>query len=174
MPDKAVKGLRVVLLALLLSNTKGNLSAAAQAPSAAPPLTVTTVKFTPAKALMLVNATVNGKQGTFIFDTGAISSLVSLNMAGLKAGTPAMKQGKPSDGYTGEAYEVVVAIDFAHQHIDRLKVFAGNVDGLTERLERQCDGIIGQDILKGFHRISIDYRTRTITLEGKTDVQSGT
>ena len=37
---------------------------------------------------MIVSAAVNGKQGHFIFDTGAISSLVSLDLADIKPSLP--------------------------------------------------------------------------------------
>ena len=114
---------------------------------------------------MLVTATINGKQGTFILDTGAISSLISLELSGLKANSPAMKQGAPSDGYVGEAYEVFVNIEFGHQNIEHLKVFTGNVDGLSKRLGLKCDGLIGQDVLIRFRRISFDYQAQTITLQ---------
>src|SRR6266567_1566278 len=51
----------------------------------------TTIKFSTANSLMLVKATINGKQGAFILDTGAISSLISLELAGIKGNPTAMK-----------------------------------------------------------------------------------
>ena len=186
--------MRVYALALLLLSAKANLAAADQAfqvqfedddrrgatllrpqvddeqvfpirdTASAHKERVATIRFSTANSLMLVNATINGKQGAFIFDTGAISSLISFELAGIKANAPTMKQGKPSREYAGEASEVFVNIEFANQIIEHLKVFAGNVDGLTQRLGVKCDGLIGQDVLRRFQRVSFDYQAQTLTL----------
>ena len=37
----------------------------------------------------------------------------------------------------------------------QLKVFAANVDGLTDRLGTKCHGIIWQDVLRQFQKIPL-------------------
>lgn len=127
-----------------------------------------TIPFHSTQNLIFVEANVNGKRGSFIVDTGASSSLISYRLAGLgKYPLPKMKNaGTPGgEGFSGQAFAVKADFVFVGVTIKELPVYAGNVDALAERTGEKCDGLIGQDILRHFKSVKIDYRKQVIEFE---------
>lgn len=125
------------------------------------------IPFESSEGLIFVEAQVNNKKVSLILDTGASSSLISYDIAGLgKYHLPKMKNSNTSGdkGFNGEAFETKADFEFAGVTIKQLPVFAGNVENLSERTHRKCDGLIGQDILRKFKSIKIDYVNHILEL----------
>jgi gag-polyprotein putative aspartyl protease len=116
----------------------------------------------PRYGAILVNARINGQEATLLVDTGAASTFVSAKLAGIEhelrrsrfradAGlevSGVWHRAKLSLGGWSESLEVKV-IDFAP---------------VSQRFGRRIDGILGQDVLRRFGRVTIDYRAKTLEL----------
>lgn len=127
-----------------------------------------TLPFHSAQNLIFIEAEVNGHRGSFIVDTGASNSLITTRLAGLgKYPLPKMNNTNVSGGagFSGRAFEVKADFVFAGVIIKELPVYAGNLDILVERTGEKCDGLIGQDILRHFKSVKIDYHKRVIEFE---------
>lgn len=126
------------------------------------------IPFQSAQGLIFIDAQVNGQRVSLIVDTGASSSLISYRIAGFgKYKLPKMKNASTTggDGFSGQAFEIKADFTLANVTVKDLSVFAGNVDTLSERTGRKCDGLIGQDLLRRFKSVKIDYSKHIIEFE---------
>jgi len=114
---------------------------------------------------ILVRATVNGKSVHLILDTGATFTMLGPEVLG-KASVPL----KPSQfsidgpGMIGEARFVEVKFQIAAKQWRNRIVLLKNFEQVSRAYGRRIDGILGQDILSEFDRVSIDFRNRKIIL----------
>lgn len=132
------------------------------------PAVAQTLPFRSAQGLIFIEAEVNGKPVSLIMDTGASSSLISYRVAGFgKYKLPKMKNASTSggNGFSGQVFEIKADFTLASLIVKDLPVYAGNVDTLTQRTGRKCDGLIGQDILRHFKSVKIDYHKQVIEFE---------
>lgn len=109
--------------------------------------------------LLRVSAQINGRSGSFVLDTGASITIVTPEASGL-SGPDIIHL----DSVAVEGFVVPGGMPVAPLHM----VF-GNI-ALTARVgvvkipNLHADGVIGNDLLRKFKRVEIDYRQKTITL----------
>lgn len=113
--------------------------------------------------MVLLEVQVNGKQGLFILDTGSKHTVVSHALAGvsnldLKAAQMA------GQGINGEAIGTAVTLKVGRAR-EQVTVAAMDISGLQKRLGRPVDGLLGQDFLTRFRRVTIDFKARKLILE---------
>jgi hypothetical protein len=124
------------------------------------------VPFHNVQSMILVDGKVNGNPAVFLLDTGANRTIVSTKSYG---DTWFALQRLPHDhkgpGLVG--YSVRRQADLAlggHTWYGQ-QVSVMNLNDLKQMLGMEFDGLLGQDILREFRSVRIDYRTHTIYLE---------
>jgi len=121
----------------------------------------TVLPFHTDRSFIMVSARINGQEGTFLLDTGAQRTIITPQLSGLSpaelATSPEIKIESPT--LAGSSTVPVVSVRFA----------IGNTM-LTTRvivtsIRKKYDGIIGNDVLSQFKKITIDQKPHTLTLE---------
>lgn len=128
-------------------------------------LSAQTVPFRSAKGLIFVDVQVNGIPVSLLLDSGAASSLISYHVAGLAESMAEMKNASESQHngrFDGNTVSVPVEMVIVGKRIRELPVFAGNVDDLSRVIGVHCDGLLGEDVLRHFHSIRIDYKKHVV------------
>jgi predicted aspartyl protease len=121
--------------------------------------------FRTAQSMILVQAKVDGRPVTLLLDTGATRTIVSIRSYGslgyqLHA---THRLGRP--GFVGESVTVPVNLELDRHTWLQRRVAVMNFDGLSAILGVDFDGLLGEDVLREFHSIRIDYRNHVIELE---------
>ena len=120
-----------------------------------------TVPFRSVNSLILLDGQLNGKPATLILDTGAQLSLLDSGLAGI----PKQKEGQNIGGVIDRSKLVRVG-----SFCIGARCFSGRTFGVVdyEKISRilnvHIDGQLGQDILREFSSVRIDYKAQTVTL----------
>lgn len=115
---------------------------------------------------ILIAAHVNGKPVTLILDTGAAQTILDASVLGLT--NLDLKMSRFSDsgpGLRGEAMWASARLQLASRKWDNQRVVAMNLTPLASRYGRPIHGILGQDLLRQFARVTINFRSKTLRLE---------
>jgi len=115
--------------------------------------------------LMIVRVSVGGKTGDFLFDTGDELTLVDREFAGY-AKPKLEKNGAHPDGQSGVTTAKWVTagpVCLAEHCFEKRTVGIAEL-GMFPRLGMRIDGIVGQDLLREFDEVTINYRKSTVTL----------
>ena len=120
-----------------------------------------TISFRSQEDLVFVNAFVNGHQASLILDTGAVSTFISPEAAGMSntAGIGTLRSN--SQLAKSVSRNVTLAFDEDGSAFSQT-VTVANLNELSKRIGRKCDGILGQDFLRNFRAFTINYKTSTI------------
>jgi Aspartyl protease len=125
-----------------------------------------TVPFHAVNGMILLDAKVNGKAATFLLDTGANNTIVSAQAAGLSmAQLSVLKATRAGTGAEGDYISREVSLTLEHRAWLNRRMLIMNLDDASKRMGPRIDGFLGQDVLREFSAVRIDYRTQTITLE---------
>ena len=137
----------------------------APAPGPAHPQVVR-VPFRNVDSMILVEGKVNGHAITFLLDTGANHTIVSVRTYGnLPFQLHQMQRSGRGPGMIGESVRLRVELALANRIWVGQPVSVMNLDDLNRALGVHVDGLLGQDVLREFHSVRIDYHTRVIELE---------
>lgn len=113
--------------------------------------------------IFVITLQVDGKDRHFIVDTGCSVSIFST-----RAFSNAMLVGvhETDTLLTSQTHMdmVLVDLDIADKHITE-KVFRSDLSGVSEALATHIDGLIGQDILSHFARVTLNFKTHHLILE---------
>ncbi len=115
---------------------------------------------------ILLQAHVNGKPVTLILDTGASQTILDASVLGLT--NLDLKMSRFSDsgpGLRGEAMWASARLKLGARTWDDHRVVAMNLAPLASRYGRPIHGILGQDLLRQFARVTINFRSKTLLLE---------
>lgn len=108
----------------------------------------------------MVSARINGQEGTFLLDTGAQRTIITPQLSGLSPVELATSAQVKIDSPTLAGSRTVPVVN--------VRFGIGNTV-LTARVLvtsiREYDGIIGNDVLCQFKKITIDHKHHTLTLE---------
>jgi predicted aspartyl protease len=117
--------------------------------------------------MILLEGKVNGDPVTFLLDTGSVGTIVSARMYRI---TPfplrSVQRNADGHGINGESISVRLDLQLGNRRWAGQRVSIMNLDELSQILGiRHIDGLIGEDILREFRSIRIDYHTHVIELE---------
>ena len=118
------------------------------------------------QSMILVEGKVNGKPVTFLLDTGATRTIVSAKVYGNVGYSLrlAHRTGQ-QPGFVGESVTLPVNLQLDRHTWLARRVSIMNFNGLSDVLGADFDGLLGEDVLREFHSVHIDYRNHQIELE---------
>jgi hypothetical protein len=156
-PDaRSKRYLRFLVLALLLSLPFRNVAHPG----------VIHLPFRTVQSMILVEGKVNGKPVTFLLDTGATQTIVSAKTYGnLVYQLRVTHRVGPQPGFIGESVTLPVNLELDRRTWLARRVAVMNFEGLSAVLGAQFDGLLGEDVLREFRSVHIDYRNHQIDLE---------
>jgi hypothetical protein len=147
------------LLAFLLPQ------ALALAPAPAQPTTIR-VPFHTVKSMILVEGRANGDTLTFLLDTGSIGTIVSARMYHAHFPLHRMRRTTDGPGMIGESISTHMDLELGGHRWYAQRVSIMNLDELSGILGvKRIDGLLGQDVLREFRSVRIDYHAHIIELE---------
>jgi len=114
--------------------------------------------------LILVDAKVNGNPATLLLDTGANNTIINAKIYG-NVQAPRVELTSKGPGIVGNALRLRVDLEIADRFLFSQPVSVMNLGDLPQRVGAQFDGLLGQDILRQFHSVRINYRAHVIELE---------
>lgn len=122
------------------------------------------VPFRSVRSFILVEVKVNGSPATLLLDTGANNTIINIRMYG-NAGAPRIEAVSKGPGIVGNALRLRTDLEIGGRVLFSQPVSAMNLDELARRFGIQFDGLLGQDILRQFRSVRINYRAHVIELE---------
>jgi hypothetical protein len=114
---------------------------------------------------ILVGAQINGQAAVLILDTGSNVTIVSPEISGLRV--PDLKRvGTPikGSGFVGNARWGSVNLSIATKQWTKRRVLVEDVQTISQAYKQRVDGILGEDVLSEFEYVTIDFRSKTLTL----------
>jgi hypothetical protein len=126
------------------------------------------VPFRTVESMILIEGKVDEKRITFLLDTGSNHTIVSVRFCGrvLFPLRPA-QHNRGAAGWMGESIRLPVDLSLADHIWAGQSVTLMNLDELQKVLGIHFDGLLGQDILREFRSVRIDYGARVIELDHK-------
>ena len=124
------------------------------------------LSFRTMQEMILVKGKVNGNAALFLLDTGANRTIISTRVYG-KALLPIPRLPRKPNSLGLKGYSVRRPADLMlgeHVWIGQT-VSVMDLDELKAMLDLDFDGLIGQDILRQFRSVRIDYHTHVIEME---------
>jgi len=144
---------RCVLLALIL----------AQSQALAKPRIVA-LPFRSVNGLILVEAKVNGNPVNLVMDTGANHTIIDTRSSGL-APMPGFEAISKGAGISGNSVRTRVNLELGKQTWISQPVSVMKLEDLAQSLGMPFDGLLGQDILRQFRSIRIDFKAHVVELQ---------
>jgi hypothetical protein len=122
--------------------------------------------FKTVKSLMLVTGKINERPVTLVFDTGANRTIVSDRCyGGERLGLAEAYRNESGAGVRGESIRKSVDLTIADHIWVGQRVSVMDLDALERDLGIEFDGLLGQDVLREFRSVRIDYDARVIELK---------
>jgi hypothetical protein len=113
---------------------------------------------------ILVRATINQRPALLLLDTGARTSVVSREVAGLAGEDLRGGFSSGGPGFKGEAISMRTTVRLGgetwHDHV----VAVMNLDEVRRVYEGPIDGLLGEDLLCTFKQVTLDYPNKRIVL----------
>ncbi len=120
--------------------------------------------------LLIIQVSVNGREGNFIVDTGSEMTLVDAPMLSLtrvgayRPGTMARGGGGPSLRFKEAKICLCSGDDKVYFH---MPVGVANLSRIQSLLGRRIDGLLGVDFLRKLGSVSIDFRSKRLIVHGR-------
>jgi Aspartyl protease len=162
----SVRNMKVSIMALLI--LAANVAARPQQPSPEPGSRRSLVPFELNQSFgsIIVKAQVNGHPATLVVDTGSSNTILSSDLLQIQplAVQPAYAPSKGS-GFTGTAAWAKATLEIgAFRWPDRKLLVMSDFHDLSHSMKQKVDGILGQDVLREFDSIAIDFKHRCLIL----------
>jgi hypothetical protein len=124
------------------------------------------IPFRTAQSMIIVQAKVNGTPVQLLLDTGATRTIVSAGIYGeIPFRLRAIEHSSSGPGIVGDSVVLPINLELAHHVWAGQHVAIMNLDGLSQIMGIEFDGLLGQDVLRNFRSVRIDYRAHVIELE---------
>jgi hypothetical protein len=122
--------------------------------------------FRTVQSMILIEGKIDDKRVTFLLDTGSNRTIVDIRAYGGVPFTlrPAQRNSN-APGVVGESVRLPVNLTLADQIWIGQHVSMMNLDELQRVLGIPFDGLLGQDILREFRSVRIDYNAHVIELK---------
>jgi predicted aspartyl protease len=118
------------------------------------------------RSLILVEGKIDEKPVTFLLDTGSNNTIISTKAYGhMEFFLRRAQRNHDAAGMSGEAVRLPVNLTLANHVWVGQRVSVMNLDELQGALGVHFDGLLGEDILREFHSMRIDYRGNIVELE---------
>lgn len=122
------------------------------------------ISFHTVNGMVLLDAEVNGKPAVLVLDTGSGKTIISAELAGIDGRR--LQQLKFGLSPEGRYVKTEVELRLGKSFIRSGDVLAMNLsDAKKQPGLAQMDGILGQDILREFSSVRIDYKSQVVELE---------
>ena len=143
-----------------------SLSAAAQDPSALPRnATILPLELNSRFGLILLKVQIDGKPATFVLDTGSSRTILSTRFDTHRLPSSPKVTSSKGSGYVGSAISVKVTLKIGeHLWPDHDFLAMNDFPEISQSVGQKIDGILGQDVLREFKTVEIDFRHRRLTL----------
>jgi hypothetical protein len=122
------------------------------------------VPFHTENALIMVDAELDHKPIRLLLDSGSVRTLISASSAQVNIPLAAMQHTSYSRGLEGQVVEIPATLVLGGRKIHFDGLFA-NLANLGPTMNVKCDGILGQDILRQFKSVRIDYKKHVVEFE---------
>jgi hypothetical protein len=127
---------------------------------------VSLLAFRTVDSMILVGGSVNGKPVTLLLDTGADKTIVSVKTYGnLQFQLRSAQRRANGPGMVGESVRVPVDLTLANHLWVSQRVCVMDLEDLQKALGITFDGLLGEDILREFRSVRINYHAHVIELE---------
>jgi len=114
--------------------------------------------------LLLVQATVNGKPATLIFDTGAQFLTITPELA--KGLQPIATDEHFGLGITTQSSRVIVPVKLGNLTLRQCVAETQDMSNLSGGLGVKIDGLVGESLLFRFKAVTIDYENHIVDFAG--------
>jgi Aspartyl protease len=122
--------------------------------------------FRTVRSMILVEGEVNGNPVTLLMDTGSMKTIISTRAYRVEYfSLRTAQRSAKSAGISGESISVRLDLKLANHRWVGQPVSIMNLGELNQLLGAQFDGLLGEDILREFHSVRIDYRAHIIEFE---------
>jgi Aspartyl protease len=122
--------------------------------------------FRSVQAMILVEVKVNGNPATFVLDTGASRTIISSKTYSTAQVTlPRWPHSPNSAGLIGYSQRRSADLSIGEHVWFGQSVLVMDLEELQGMLKLDFDGLLGEDILRQFRSVRIDYHTHIIELE---------
>lgn len=111
---------------------------------------------------VLVKVSMNGKEGTFLVDTGSTWTLADVKFLRLNAELKKAQYG--SVGASGEGIGWTIDLKVAGRRWSEYRVYVMDLSEISKRYGERLDGIIGQDFLRQYDNVIFDYKSKKLVL----------
>ena len=117
------------------------------------------------QAAILVRGQVDGKPVLLILDTGASCTILSRELVRLAPGALASSRfSSDGPGLNANGRYTEANLELGDRSWRNRIVVGMKMDEVSKAYGRRIDGLLGQDVLREFDRITIDFRTKRIVL----------
>jgi hypothetical protein len=124
------------------------------------------IPFRTVQSLIVIEGKLNGNAATFLLDTGANRTIVSTEIYGnARFGLQRMPHRQGAAGFAGYSLRRPADIGLAENMWTAQQVSVMDLDELKQMLHIDFDGLLGQDFLRQFRSVRIDYRAHIIELQ---------
>ena len=124
------------------------------------------IPFRTVQSLIVVQGKVNGKLATFVLDTGANRTIVSTEIYGnARFELQRMPHRQGAAGFAGYSLRRPADLGLGENVWIAQQVSVMDLHELKQMLHMDFDGLLGQDFLRQFRSVRIDYRAHVIELQ---------
>jgi Aspartyl protease len=124
------------------------------------------IPFRTVHSMIIVQAKVNGAPVQLLLDTGATRTIVNAGVYGeIPFRLRSVEHSSSGPGIVGDSVVLPINLELAHHIWAGQHVAIMNLDGLSQIMGMEFDGLLGQDVLRNFRSVRIDYRAHVIELE---------
>jgi hypothetical protein len=124
------------------------------------------VPFRTEQSMILIEGKIDEKRVTFLLDTGSVNTIVNIRSYRTdQLMLPLAQRNRTAPGFTGQAVHLRVTLSLEGHTWVGQSVGMMNLDGIQQALGIRFDGLLGQDILREFRSVRIDYSAHVIELE---------
>lgn len=118
------------------------------------------------QSLIVIQGRVNGNAAIFLLDTGANRTIVSTEIYGnARFELQRMPHRQGAAGFSGYSLRRPADIGLAENVWTAQQVSVMDLDELKQMLHLDFDALLGQDFLRQFHSVRIDYQAHVIELQ---------